>query len=268
MRTVDELRTALIELGVDEKTVAGMRKNELTTKYQELTNPMDFAFEEAPSAEPIQTLESSIGVKYGSPEWTDYILSLFTSDELVDGCPKCNGMRRVAQLVLGNIVHSKAVNVIVLPTEPRSVTINYEVAIDWKLDTPIMFGNLNTPEDVRTFGGVADCIEMNTVFGRHPAATAESKAEARALRKALGINILTAEEKLSGQDDGPVTTKPTAPITKSLEQVILAKVKTLGLHISNVLSDFGFGSSKSLDNLSMEEARTLFDFINERYQRH
>ena len=42
-----------------------------------------------------------------SPEWNDYILSLFDEKELYDGRPLCAGLRRVAELELGRIVISR-----------------------------------------------------------------------------------------------------------------------------------------------------------------
>ena len=42
-----------------------------------------------------------------SPEWNDYVLSLFEENELYDGRPLCAGLRRVAELLLGEIVSSK-----------------------------------------------------------------------------------------------------------------------------------------------------------------
>ena len=273
MITVDELRTALINKGMDESIVAGMRKSELKVALEniladEANDVMEFNFEkmDSESHSESETLEEAIGAKYGSDEWGDFVLSKFTKDELVDGCPKCNGLRRVAQLLLGNIVESRAISVIVTPSEPRCVTVNYNVAIDWKLDTPVGFGNIDNLHDVRSFGGLADCVEENTVFGKHPAATAESKAEARALRKALGINILTAEEKLSGESNSLPQVDSSSKITTALARVIIAKTNALKISVNEVAKAC-FGETKVLEDCTMKEAQELFDFINN-YQRH
>ena len=39
-----------------------------------------------------------------SPEWNEYVLSLFEENELIDGNPLVAGLRRVAEVVLGPIV--------------------------------------------------------------------------------------------------------------------------------------------------------------------
>ena len=127
-----------------------------------------------------------------SPEWSDYALSLFADDEKFNERPKANGLRRVAQLLLGRIVSSTPDNV--FPPTERS----RNAAVVWRLE----FAN----GDV--FGDVADCNEDNTddAFVAFAFATAATRAEARALRKALGIATASAEE---------MTTKDTAALVRS-----------------------------------------------------
>ena len=40
------------------------------------------------------------------PEWNDYVMSMFTDKEMYNGNPLVNGLRRVAEVVLGPIVYS------------------------------------------------------------------------------------------------------------------------------------------------------------------
>ena len=270
---MDELRTGLLEMGESEESVAKMKKQELAKRYTELLNKsvsnMNFDFESTTgSAEPNppKTLEEAIGAKYGTPQWQDYVMAQFQEDELVDGCPKCNGMRRVAQLVLGDIVSSKPSQVFVVGHEPRTVTVAYEIVFDWKLNTVVDYGNLmQMSSDFRTFGGLADCTEEKTVYGRHPAATAESKAEARALRKALALNVVTAEEKLTGADEEMPKAKDSAQITKALAGVLKAKIIALKLDADTTLKDFCQSTGydcKSIDAMSMEEGRKMLAHLN------
>ena len=41
-----------------------------------------------------------------SPEWNEYVLGLFDPSELFDGRPTCAGLRRVSELVLGQVISS------------------------------------------------------------------------------------------------------------------------------------------------------------------
>jgi hypothetical protein len=130
-----------------------------------------------------------------SPEWNDWVMSLFEESELFDGRPVCAGLRRVAELVLGPILSSKPVQVFP-PTSGDEIgrsTVVWEVIF----------------HSGRVFGDVADCWEGNTddtfcVFGT---ATASTRAEGRALRKALGVKTVAAEE---------MTSKNTASMAKEI----------------------------------------------------
>jgi len=270
---VDKLRTELLEMGESEESVAKMKKSDLTKRYLELMNKQpiancdfDFEAEEKCEGQPARTLQEAIGAPYGSSEWQDYIMAQFREDELVDGCPKCNGMRRIAQLVLGDIISSKPVQVFVVGHEPRTVTVAYEIVFDWKLNTVVDYGNImNMGGDTRVFGGLADCTEEKTVYGRHPAATAESKAEARALRKALALNVVTAEEKLTGADEEMPRAKDSAQITKALAGVLKAKMSALKLDADTTLKEFAQSvgtDCRSVDTMSMEEGRKMLAHLN------
>jgi len=278
---VDELRNILIsKFYVPEEICAISNKTQLIAllkermavqaKTDEIKFDLSQCEPESSDETPPSTLEQAIGVKYGSPEWHEYVISQFTPDELVDGCPKCNGMRRVAGQVLGDITNSGATSYQVVNGDGgRCVVVNYSVTIDWKLDVPVgytSFGSIGGG-GFRTFGGLADCTEDNTIFGKHPAATAESKAEARALRKALCINVVTAEEKLTGAcEEMPKGNHDAGKITKPLEEIIKAKAKALGFDLTVVLKE-KYPNAGSVSELKMAEGRSLFDHIVEKYQK-
>ena len=132
-----------------------------------------------------------------SPEWNDYVLSLFEENEKYDGRPKCHGLRRVAELLLGEIVSSRPVQVFP-PTKGDEIG---RATVIWE----IVFSNGST------FSDVADCWEGNTddAFCVVNTAAAASRAEGRSLRKALRLSTIAAEE---------MTSKDTASITRSISQ--------------------------------------------------
>tara|TARA_Y100000385_G_C13094628_1_gene640532 strand:+ start:895 stop:1647 length:753 start_codon:yes stop_codon:yes gene_type:complete len=132
-----------------------------------------------------------------SPDWNDYVLGLFEKNELFDGRPKCAGLRRVAELVLGQVVSSK-------PTQVFPPSGGNEVGratVVWE----VIFSNGSV------FSDVADSWEGNTddAFCVFNTATAATRAEGRALRKALRLSTVAAEE---------MTSKDTASITRSISQ--------------------------------------------------
>ena len=132
-----------------------------------------------------------------SPEWNDYVLGLFEENELYDGRPLCAGLRRVAELLLGEIVSSKPTQIF----PPLKGDEIGRATVIWE----IVFSN------GVTFSDVADSWEGNTddTFCVFNTATAATRAEGRALRKALRLKTVAAEE---------MTKKNTASIVRSISQ--------------------------------------------------
>jgi len=267
MPSVDEMRNILLKRGMDEATVARMNKKDLlaATGPEEPKFNISFIEEEKVkiAAEPASMADAL--PQYGSPEWQAYILSLFNPDEQINGFPRCFGLRRVAQLVLGPIIDSRATVVSVIPTEKsRAVTVNYEVTFDWTLNREVWVNpNIPYAPSLRTFGGMADCIEdEKTPWGKNPAATAETKAMSRALKTALCINILSAEEKLSGYDEKMEEAQPTVKITDQLIGFINAKANALKLDLTVVMKDLNWIAGRPLKELSQTEGTELFKVLN------
>jgi hypothetical protein len=151
-----------------------------------------------------------------SPEWSDYVLTLFDEKEMIDGKPLVAGLRRVSQLLLGKIVDSRPTQVFAATSldHPGRATVVFEVRF----------------EDGSVYGDVADCWEGNTddIFLPFTPATASTRAEARALRKALGLRSVAAEE---------VTSKDTSKVSKEASRASSAKKPTDGEFGSDLLSD-------------------------------
>lgn len=121
--------------------------------------------------------------EYGSEGWEKFVMDSFLPDELYidekgNGYPTLNGMRRIALVVMGKIIIS-------IPVEVHSNPPNSSFCI-YKLKF----------EDGRTFGAAADaCLEnISGSYCIYPTAIAESRAEARAYRKALMLRTASAEE--------------------------------------------------------------------------
>lgn len=178
-----------------------------------------------------------------SPEWSNYVLSHFVSDELMDGKPIVAGLRRVTKLLLGPII--KSVPVQVFPSQlPGGIgrsTVSYEVTIK----------DSETGEYI-VYGDVADVTEDNTetLFALHGSATAATRAEARALRKALGLRVVAAEEIVTSRDIAADYTQKAAatlkveaktdgsfkgesPATDAQRKAIQTMCKKVGVNINN-----------------------------------
>lgn len=122
------------------------------------------------------------------PDWTEYVLSKLSPDELSpEGRPTCDGLRRIAELVLGPTV-SSSVRIVQSPSPDNALTAVAEFSYTYE--------SIHTGREV-TFTAAADCNSGNTdpKFSIFATAMAETRAEGRALRKALRLRkVITAEE--------------------------------------------------------------------------
>ena len=124
-------------------------------------------------------------------------------------------------------------------------------------------------EDGSIWVGAADCSSMNTdsKFLAYPTAVAESRAEARCLRKALGISILSSEEV--GFTDGiqQIEASPTKAIDSQVVKAIEKLCETRGISnaemLDAVLSKDRNGSVFELAELTVEEGQKAMAWLNE-----
>lgn len=126
-----------------------------------------------------------------APEWHDYVMSLFRGDEMQDGNPTADGLRRIAQQVLGPIVESRPqIKEGASELNGHRATVEYFITFLWQRP--------DAREGLKVvFGAAADSCNSNTdaTYRQYPTAIAEARAEGRALRKALGLRkTVTAEE--------------------------------------------------------------------------
>lgn len=204
--------------------------------------------------------------KLGGHEWQDYVISLLQPDEYVTNrdrkFPKATGLRRVAQIVLGPIIESGPRNVWQVQGQ---ATIVYEVKFRWENGRNKHDFSVNT--DYRIFSEIADANDKNTPspFNNHLSATASSRAEGRALRKALQLNIVTAEEMSLSLDEPSISSVDTSKedITTSQLIMIQSLAKRLNINLEKALQFHNFPSD--IATLSREQAGEFAHAMN-RYQ--
>jgi len=198
-----------------------------------------------------------------SPEWHDYAMTLFTESEMVDSHPLVAGLRRVAELVLGPIVFSGPTQVFPVQREDHHGRATVIFSVE--------FAN------GMRYAEVADSWEGNTddVFCAYAVAIASTRAEARALRKALKIRGVAAEE---------LTKKDTAKIVRDISNTKTAsegeyddqsrmsdaqynfidvKCKQLNIDGEKLFARFSVDSGKKV---SKKIASEIIDSLND-YQR-
>jgi hypothetical protein len=239
----------------------------MTTYYEEMNK--DNIFEGVELATPSNTDTSVKNMVQNdvpsmlSSEWHEYAMTLFHESEIVDGHPLVAGLRRVAELVLGTIVFSGPTQVFPVQREDHhgraTVIFTVEFANGMK------------------YAEVADSWEGNTddMFCAFAVAIASTRAEARALRKALKIKGVAAEE---------LTKKDTAKIVRDISNTktssegeyndqsrmsdaqynfIDIKCKQLNIDGQKLFKEFNADSGKKV---SKKVASDVIDRLND-YQR-
>jgi hypothetical protein len=198
-----------------------------------------------------------------SPEWHDYAMTLFHESEIVDGHPLVAGLRRVAELVLGTITFSGPTQVFPVQREDHHgrATVVFTV----------QFAN------GMKYAEVADSWEGNTddMFCAFAVAIASTRAEARALRKALKIKGVAAEE-LTKKDTAKIvrdisTTKNSSEgeyndqnrMSDAQYNFIDVKCKQLNINGQKLFKQFNADSGKKV---SKKVASDIIDALND-YQR-
>lgn len=200
-----------------------------------------------------------------SDEWNEYVMAHFHQNELIDGNPICAGLRRVAELLLGDIVHSGPEQVFPATDglAPDRATVVFKVVFDW----------MNSGQQ-RTFMEVADVWHGNTddLFCAHPVATASTRAEGRALRKALKIRCLAAEELAKKDIVGIVKEsvkktptsgdyEPTQSISTQQVQFIDTKCKQLDVDAFAFIN-MGNGSYSTVSEVTKDSAKKMIKVLN------
>lgn len=201
--TVKQIKEKLInDFGYEPKQLNNVKKDELKqileaenkietldVNFGEGEDNGDFEMvEESVLEETVEEIEAQLETpSMKDPEWSDYVISKFESDEMINGNPTVDGLRRVTELVLGPIIDCQT-EVVQVPTkenEGRATAI---------CTVTVFVGNYE-----KRVGGSGDAWHKNTdmPYSKFPVAMAETRAEGRALRRLLQLRKVVAAEELS-----------------------------------------------------------------------
>jgi chorismate mutase len=255
---VEELRSLLVENGLTQEEAAAIKgKTALIEKHKEVTG---------------YTEPEPVIPNYTDPEWEKYVMSLFTEDELSDGCPRVHGLRRLTEKLLGEIVHSGPVTIDFREDSRTGNAIAvYTVVIAWTRDGVEFTENGGSKIPTREFRASASSSYLNTddTFAVFPVAIAETRAEARALRRALRLSKVSADE-MTTKDTALIATETVTTSTAMSHEAITDQqknlIKTLCDRNQVKLNDFinsGSGKYSSLDEVSRETASKMIQRLND-----
>lgn len=203
-----------------------------------------------------------------SPEWHDFVMSKFADNELIEindkKYPNCYGLRRVARLLMGEIIVSRPVEVINVQSPTPRTVVRYEVTIE------------TDSGQLVTIGDMAGVSALNTddLFLGYPDETAATRAEGRCLRKLLMLNCVAAEELTRNRDVAKAVrevmkTSPTDgsyreedPISDAQIRLLTNKCRELNIDVLKYIN-IGEKNYDKLESVSKKTAINMIKLLND-----
>lgn len=197
--------------------------------------------------------------------WTTHILGLLWESELKNGNPTCEGLRRVAEELIGEIIESTTVVNQCPTSESNRATVTHTLVFQChklgkKMDLNTECCEVLEPTKYLKYSGSADVSSLNTEkpFVDYPTATADTRAEGRALKRALKLRCLVSEEvknkseEVGGED--LITAQQISFLDTLCQQMNLSVIKVL----ERVLSR----NNISVKKVTFEEAQAIMKALS------
>ncbi len=189
--------------------------------------------------------------------WTDYVLSLLADDEKIMGNPTTDGLRRIFEIALNCTIVDSSSSVPQCPSpdnEKRATVIH---SISYVL-------NDGSAEPHRSVSGAADVYWGNCdkIYRNHPVAVAETRAEGRALRRALKLRKVVAAEELTKDIEDHPDHDSVTKITNNQLNFIDVLSKRLDINVAKLLDKLAV-VHENVYNISHEDAVNIIRSLTE-----
>lgn len=195
-------------------------------------------------------------------DWTDHVLSLLTDDEKISGNPTTDGLRRIFETVLNCTVIHINTDVVQAPSPDNEKRATVVYRMDYILNDE------SVPAEIkhRSVTGAADVYWGNCdkIYRNHPVAVAETRAEGRALRRALKLRKVVAAEELAKDIEDHPDENSVSKITNNQINFIDVIAKRLNINVSKLLENNGLAND-NIYSLSHEDAVTIIRLLS-KYQ--
>ena len=222
----------------------------MSIEDNELDDGFDDVFEEE---------TKRVEVRYGSVEWSDYVMSRLEKDEKDDkGRPKCDGLRRVIN-ELFDVVSSQATNIF---------QNNDETVVNWELTFVPHSVYAGQSIATRTYSALASASNKNTKhpFSNFMPAVADTRAEARCYRKALLLKCLASEEvELEEEEVGEATGAQNAAMNIMMKRLNIDLDKFLNHHKTDIAPKMDKRKKLTIDQLDKSAMSSVMCILN-KYQ--
>lgn len=198
-------------------------------------------------------------------EWTDYVLNLLSDDEKIAGNPTTDGLRRIFELALNCKVISSTSTVVQSPdpNNEKRATVVHSISYVLK----------NIEENIKdlnivSIDGAADVYWGNCdkTYRNHPVAVAETRAEGRALRRALRLRKVVAAEEISKDIEDHPDANTVSKISNAQINFIDIMAQRLNINVSKLLTDHQL-SADNIYSISHDEAVNIIRLLS-KYQQN
>lgn len=160
-------------------------------------------------------------------EWTDYVLGKLDESEMVEGCPKTDGLRRLVELFIGEII------------EVRTECIQPAMIENGNRATVVTKITIDKAGKLVSYQCVADSCSRNTdpPYNQYPPQVAETRALGRCYRLALRLKgVVAVEEKSDNAENVPDDIDDNLKISESQIIGINNLCKNLNINVANFIN--------------------------------
>ena len=184
-------------------------------------------------------------------EWTDHVLGMLSDDEKIKGNPTTDGLRRIFEIVMDCVLIDSTSQVCQSP-DPNN---GQRATVVHQLSYILNDSTLSQETKCRTVNGAADVYWGNCdkIFRNHPVAVAETRAEGRALRRALRLRKVVAAEELADEIEDHPDKDTVGKITNNQINFIDVLAKRLNINVISLLKLNGI-EDKNIYNTSHSDA--------------
>lgn len=216
-----------------------------------------------------ESVEENIEITKPKPndlEWTDYVLGLLSDDEKIGGNPTTDGLRRVFEIALNCIItesHSEVVQTPDVNNEKRATVVH---SIRFSLND---IDQNDSPIKYRSVSGAADVYWGNCdkIYRNHPVAVAETRAEGRALRRALKLRKVVAAEELAKDIEDHPDHDTVTKITNNQLNFMDVLAKRMNINVVKLLDKLAI-SRENIYNISYSDAVDIMKKLTEYQQQN
>ena len=193
-------------------------------------------------------------------EWTDYVLSLLSDDEKISGNPTTDGLRRIFEIALDCTVIESTSSVVQAPDPDNEKRATVVHTIGYVL-------NPGTPDTMhlnqKVVSGTADVYWGNCdkIYRNHPVAVAETRAEGRALRRALRLRKVVAAEEIAKDIEDNPDSHNINKISNNQLNFIDVLCKRLDINALKMIEQIGH-DTKNIYNIEHSDAVSLIKTLS------